>query len=87
MVVVLPLRVGVTSFLLARVSACTWPLLLVVPVADARRRWWLVLVGDGLDVFGGLVDFLRWSLVVLAVPFVRCAVDVHVEVPEVLGDL
>ena len=44
-------------------------------------------VHDGLDVLGGLVDLVRWSLVVLAVPFVRCAVDVHVEVPELLGDL
>ena len=37
-------------------------------------------VHDGLDVPGGVVDFVRWSLVVLAVPLIRCAVDVHVEV-------
>ena len=35
-------------------------------------------VHDGFDVLGGLMDFVRGSLVMLSIPFVHCAVKVHV---------
>ena len=44
-------------------------------------------VHDGLDVLGGLMDLVRLCLAMLPKPFVHCAIDVHVQVPQLHGNL
>ena len=45
-------------------------------------------VDDGFDVLGGFVNLVGQCLVVVvAVPLIRCAIDVDVKVSKLLGDL